>query len=408
MYRNFFKRFFDILLSGFALIMLAPILLLLAIIVRVKLGAPILFVQERPGKDGKIFKVYKFRTMTNKKDENGNLLPDNIRLTKFGKALRATSLDELPEIWNIFKGDMSIIGPRPLLVKYLDLYNDFQMRRHLVRPGLTGLAQVNGRNAISWDQKFALDVEYVDNISLKNDIKIFFKTIKKVFVKEGISQEGVATMEFFKGNFKDIIIVGAGGFGRETVWLIDTINEKEKKWNILGFVDDFKEKDIEVSRYKVLGNSDFLMNYDKEIFVVIAIANSATRKSLYNKLCTNNNIKFPVLIAPSANIGNDIEIGEGSIICACSTLTTDIKIGKNVIININSTIGHDAIIEDFVTGFPSISVSGNDIIGESTHIGVGARIIENIKIGANTILGTGAIVIKDIEGNFTAVGIPAK
>ena len=338
MYKFFFKRFFDIILSVIALVVFSPIFLIIAILVRVKLGSPIFFKQERPGKNGKIFKMYKFRTMTDKKDEDGNLLPDSERLTKFGKALRTTSLDELPEIYNIFKGDMSIVGPRPLLVRYLELYNDFQKRRHEVRPGLTGLAQISGRNSISWEQKFTLDVEYVDNISIKNDIKIFFKTIKKVFVKEGISQEGVATMEYFKGNSKDIIIVGAGGFGREVVWLLDTLNEQKKEWNILGFADDYKEKDAEISRFKVLGDTHSLLDYDKDLYVIIAIGNSEVRKDLYNKLSNNSNIKFPVLVAPTASIGNNVTIGEGTIICAGSIITSDVTIGKNVIINLSSTI----------------------------------------------------------------------
>jgi lipopolysaccharide/colanic/teichoic acid biosynthesis glycosyltransferase len=202
MYRKFFKRVIDIFLSGFALLILSPLFILLAIMVRVKLGSPVFFKQQRPGKNEKVFTMYKFRTMTDEKDEEGNLLPDEKRLTRFGKFLRATSLDELPEIWNIFKGDMSIVGPRPLLVQYLPLYNEFQKRRHEVKPGLTGHAQVSGRNAISWDEKFKKDIEYIDNISFWLDVKIFFKTIKKVLKKDDISQEGQATMEYFMGNDK--------------------------------------------------------------------------------------------------------------------------------------------------------------------------------------------------------------
>ena len=202
MYRKFFKRVIDIFLSGFALLILSPLFILLAIMVRAKLGSPVFFKQQRPGKNEKVFTMYKFRTMTDEKDEEGNLLPDEKRLTKFGNFLRATSLDELPEIWNIFKGDMSIVGPRPLLVQYLPLYNEFQKRRHEVKPGLTGHAQVSGRNAISWDEKFKKDIEYIDNISFWLDVKIFFKTIKKVLKKDDISQEGQATMEYFMGNDK--------------------------------------------------------------------------------------------------------------------------------------------------------------------------------------------------------------
>lgn len=199
MYHKFFKRFLDIVLSGCALIVLSPVLLVTAILVRTKLGSPVIFSQERPGKDEKIFKMYKFRSMTSERDENGELLPDEVRLTKFGRLLRSTSLDELPELWNIFKGDMSIVGPRPLLVKYLPLYNEEQRHRHDVMPGLTGLAQVNGRNAISWEEKFALDVEYARNVSFVNDVKIIFATVGKVLKRDGISAEDSATMEAFTG-----------------------------------------------------------------------------------------------------------------------------------------------------------------------------------------------------------------
>lgn len=199
MYSQYFKRPLDIILSLLALIVLSPIMLIVAVLVRLKLGSPIIFSQERPGKDEKIFKMYKFRSMTDEKDENGNLLSDNIRLTKFGKLLRSTSLDELPELWNILKGDMSIVGPRPLLVQYLPLYNAEQKRRHEVRPGLTGLAQVSGRNAISWEEKFKLDIKYINTLSLLNDVKCIFLTIKKVIIKDGISSETSQTMEVFQG-----------------------------------------------------------------------------------------------------------------------------------------------------------------------------------------------------------------
>ncbi len=172
---------------------------MLAILVRQKLGSPVLFTQERPGKDEKIFKLYKFRSMTDAKDENGNLLPDEDRLPAFGKKLRSTSLDELPELFNILKGDMSIIGPRPLLVRYLPRYSEFQKHRHDVRPGLTGLAQTHGRNAITWEKKFEYDVEYVNNLSFALDVKIFFETVRAVLKREGISSETSATMEEFMG-----------------------------------------------------------------------------------------------------------------------------------------------------------------------------------------------------------------
>ena len=198
-YEKYIKRLLDIVLSGGALLVLWPVLLITAILVRTKLGSPVMFCQERPGKNEKIFKLYKFRSMTDQRDNKGNLLPDEVRLTKFGKLLRSTSLDELPELWNILKGDMSIVGPRPLLVKYLPLYNEEQKHRHDVRPGLTGWAQANGRNALSWEDKFKLDVEYVNHISFALDVKTIWLTAKNVLRREGISSDTAATMEEFKG-----------------------------------------------------------------------------------------------------------------------------------------------------------------------------------------------------------------
>lgn len=198
-YEKYIKRVLDVLCSGCALLVLSPVLLFTAILVRVKLGSPVIFCQPRPGKDEKVFNLYKFRSMTDERDEEGNLLPDDVRLTKFGKLLRATSLDELPELWNILRGDMSIVGPRPLLVKYLPLYNEEQKHRHDVRPGLTGWAQVHGRNTLSWEDKFRYDVWYVQNISFLVDVKTVFLTVKKVFYREGISSGTVSTMEEFVG-----------------------------------------------------------------------------------------------------------------------------------------------------------------------------------------------------------------
>lgn len=207
-YINFVKRFFDIVLSLILLICLSPFLLFLCLLVRIKLGSPVIFRQERPGKDGKVFGLMKFRSMTEKRDEKGELLPDEERLTSFGKTLRSTSLDELPEFINILKGDMSFVGPRPLLVRYLDRYNETQKHRHDVKPGLTGLAQVMGRNAISWEKKFEYDVEYVKNVSFLLDLKIVFMTVSKVIKRDGISSEGNATMEEFMGS-------GAAGQGEQ-------------------------------------------------------------------------------------------------------------------------------------------------------------------------------------------------
>ncbi len=198
-----FKRLIDVIVSGVALILFSPLFLFLYIRIKKEMGSPVIFKQVRPGKGGLPFTMYKFRTMKNAIDIDGKMLPDSERLTAFGLKLRSSSLDELPELWNVLKGDMSLIGPRPLLVEYLPLYNQEQARRHEVRPGITGWAQVNGRNAISWEEKFKLDVWYVDNLSFSLDLKIFFRTIKKVFIREGISAEGEATMSKFTGTRDD-------------------------------------------------------------------------------------------------------------------------------------------------------------------------------------------------------------
>lgn len=201
-YEKYIKRLFDIILSLTFIILFCWLYVILTILVRVKLGSPVLFRQPRPGKNGEVFDMIKYRTMTDERDAEGNLLPDDVRLTKFGKFLRSTSLDELPEFFLILKGDLSFIGPRPLLVSYLPLYNEHQMRRHEVKPGLTGYAQANGRNALTWEDKFDMDVWYVDHISFWIDIKIIFKTIKVVLVREGISSGTSVTMEPFKGTKK--------------------------------------------------------------------------------------------------------------------------------------------------------------------------------------------------------------
>lgn len=196
-YANYIKRILDIVLSVAGIVLLCPIYLVVAVLVRVKLGSPVIFCQERPGKDEKIFKLYKFRSMTDERDENGELLPDAVRLTKFGRVLRSTSLDELPELFNILKGDMSVVGPRPLAVQYLPYYNEVERHRHDVRPGLTGLAQVNGRTALDWEKRFAYDLEYIENLSIIMDVKVFLKTIQKVFLHEDIVEAGC------QGSFDD-------------------------------------------------------------------------------------------------------------------------------------------------------------------------------------------------------------
>jgi lipopolysaccharide/colanic/teichoic acid biosynthesis glycosyltransferase len=198
MYKKYFKRLLDCIMALIGLIVLSPLMFIIAVLVRIKLGSPVIFKQPRPGLNEGIFTLYKFRTMIDERDQNGELLPDERRLTAFGRWLRSTSFDELPELWNILKGDMSFVGPRPLLVDYLPFYNEKQRKRHRVRPGLTGLAQVSGRNALAWEERFALDVQYVDNVSFLGDLSIMVRTVLAVLRREGISSESSVTMEAFK------------------------------------------------------------------------------------------------------------------------------------------------------------------------------------------------------------------
>lgn len=203
-YNRCIKRPLDILVSLFSLIIIMPVMLIVYILVKFKLGSPVIFKQKRPGLNGKIFTLYKFRSMTDEKDADGQLMSDAVRLTHFGMMLRSTSLDELPEFYNILKGDMSLVGPRPLLVEYLPLYNEYQKKRHVVKPGLTGLAQINGRNLISWEEKFALDVEYTENVKFTKDIKIIFDTFRKTVIREGVNTNTNVTMEVFKGSNSEV------------------------------------------------------------------------------------------------------------------------------------------------------------------------------------------------------------
>lgn len=414
-YEKYIKRPQDFLCALLACIVLSPVLLIVAILVRVKLGTPVMFSQERPGLNGEIFKLYKFRTMTSETDENGNLLPDEQRLTSFGKKLRATSLDELPELGCILTGKMSVVGPRPLLVKYLPLYNEHQARRHEVRPGFTGYAQANGRNALSWEQKFDMDVEYVDHVTFRGDWKIIFQTVKTVLKKEGISSDTSATMEEFRGSndmqrglMKKLYIIGAGGFGREVAWLVERINEKAPTWDLQGFIDDNESIHGNIEDdYKVLGGCDYLEKQPKDIWCVCAVGSARVRNQIIEKVSSYKNVHFATLIDPSVMYSKRVAIGEGSIVCAGTILTVDITIGKHVIINLDCTVGHDAVLKDFITVYPSVNISGNVTVGTGSELGTGTQIIQGKNICANSIVGAGALVVKNIENAGTYIGVPA-
>ena len=405
--QKFIKRTFDIVAALGGIVVFSPVLLVSGVLIKTKLGSPIFFRQKRIGKDNKEFEMIKFRTMKDVKDKFGNDLPDSERLTKLGKLLRSLSIDELPELINILKGDMSLIGPRPLLIEYLPLYNARQIKRHNVLPGLTGLAQVSGRNAISWEDKFELDVKYVEEWSLKMDAKIFFLTFYKIFKRDGISQEGEATMEKFKGEVKDIVVIGAGGVGKETISIIEDINKEKLTWNIKGIIDDNKNLwNKKINGYEVLGDLDYLKTLKKGTNIVVAIANYKVKKYVAKKL--KDRFNFATIIHPKVEIHKSNQIGEGSIIYKGVVMTTNINIGNHVIISPKCGIGHDSIIKDYSSLLWNVNISGCDIVEEGVLIGSGATVIQNKTIGKGSIIGAGSVVIKDIEEFVTAVGVPAK
>lgn len=408
------KRFFDITISVVALIILFPIFGIVYWKVKKNLGSPVLFRQIRPGLNGKPFEMIKFRTMKDAVDAQGNPLPDSERLTPFGKMLRATSLDELPELWNVLKGDMSLVGPRPLLMEYLPLYNEEQAKRHNVRPGITGYAQVNGRNAISWEQKFALDTWYVENQSFWLDIKILFKTVKKVFFKENISAEGEATISKFTGTKSDKIfaVYGASGCGRSLMPVAKEYLEKQDKQAELCFIDDSLSEEAKINGYRAMNYEAFKQQEYAEKAVLIAIASGQIREKICNKL-TADDIKLWSVISQSAVIMDSVSVEEDCAISPFVTLGSNVQIGKSFHANLYSYVEHDCVIGDYVTFAPSVKCNGNVHIGNHTYVGAGAMIKQGtpdkpLKIGKNVVIGMGAVVINDIPDDVTVVGNPAR
>src|SRR5690554_644353 len=398
------KRLFDIFASFFGLLILSPVIAVVAWQISRKLGSPVLFRQVRPGKDGKPFEMVKFRTMLDAYDEQGEPLPNEQRFTKFGNFLRSTSLDELPELWNVLKGDMSLVGPRPLLVEYLPLYNEQQARRHEVRPGVTGWAQINGRNAISWEQKFDYDVWYVDNRSFLLDIKILFLTVKKVFVREGISSSENVTMPRLSGNKKkSLAMLGASGHGKVLADIAELTG-----WEEIDFYDDAWPQ-VEVNgAWNVLGVTDTLIDKVSDYEgVIVAIGNNSIR---YEKLKQLKEVgaKIATLIHPSAVISQYSSIDEGSVVVAGAVVNPYTTIGMGAIINTSSSVGHDCSLGDGVHICPGARLAGGANIEDLCWIGLGSSVRQLVTVGAASVVGAGAVVVSDVPKGSTVVGIPAK
>lgn len=399
---KFFKRLFDIVASASGLIILSPVFLILVYLIRKNLGSPVFFIQERPGKDGKPFKMIKFRSMRDALDSDGIPLPDSERLTPFGKKLRAASLDELPELWNVLKGDMSLVGPRPLLMGYLPLYNEFQNRRHEMKLGVTGWAQVNGRNALSWDEKFACDIWYIDHFSFWLDMKILFLTVKKVFIKEGISAEGEATMPPFTGNCK-LAVIGAGGHGKVVAELAAALGT----YGEIVFLDDRAQGSI--NGFPVIGTTLLLENSlsPEQFDIAVAVGNNRIRRQIAEKAAALG-FALPVLIHPDAYVSPSATVGQGSVVMAKAAVQAGSVLKDGVIVNTAATVDHDCLLDAFVHISPGAHLSGNTHIGEESWIGTGACSRQQIRIGSRATIGAGAVIVCDIPDGMTVAGNPAK
>jgi sugar O-acyltransferase (sialic acid O-acetyltransferase NeuD family) len=416
------KRFFDLSAAICALVILSPVLLLIALLVRLSLGSPILFRQDRPGFKGNLFTCIKFRTMTDARDEFGELLPDAQRLTPLGRFLRNTSIDELPGLINVVRGEMSLVGPRPLLPQYITRYTSAQMRRHDVKPGITGWVQINGRNALDWNQKFALDNWYVDHRSFWLDLRILAATVWQVFKRDGIAQPGHATMPEFLGTNPRckkavtqptrIIVVGAGGAAREIVSALDSINKIEQRFEFLGYVvSDLSRLQPRDSREQVLGDFSWLQaNRNSFDALAIGVGFPASRLRLAAELRHFlPGVEWPSIIHPTAIIDLDsARIAEGCFIGAGVTATVNITLEAFVLCNFGCTLGHEARIGAGSVVNPGANISGGVVISTGVLVGTGSQILQYLHIGAGATVGAGAVVTRDVAEGVTVLGVPAR
>lgn len=396
MYRSALKPILDFILALVGFILLLPVFLCITILLFFANQGKPFFIQKRPGFNGDIFSIIKFKTMNDRKDKKGNLLSDAERLTAVGRFVRKTSLDEIPQLLNVLKGDMSLVGPRPLLTQYMHLYSPYQNRRHEVKPGITGWAQINGRNAIDWETKFELDVFYVEHISFGLDLKILLKTVKKILIKEGINAQNSATIEPFSGT-TSVYVFGAGGHGK----VVLDVLLSENKYVIKGILDDAPQSD---SLFEIPIKKNFNRKKLQARNCIVAIGDNAIRKRIVTTLDTN----FIMTIHPNAIVSKFAKIGPGTQIMAAAVVNPAAVIGNHCIINTGAIVEHDCKLEDYVHVAPNACLGGNVTVGEKTLVGIGATIIPNVKIGKNVSIGAGTVVLQDVPDNAVVVGVPAR
>lgn len=399
-YKDYIKpccdRFFALLL----LLLFAPIIALCAILIRAKLGSPVFFTQQRPGLNGEIFTIYKLRTMSNARDENGELLPDSARLCGVGSFIRKASLDELPQLYNVLRGEMSFVGPRPLLPSYLPLYTRRESRRHEVLPGITGLAQVSGRNAIGWEDKLRFDVEYVERMSFGLDCEILLRTIGKVFLRQGIASEGEVSGAPFVGSKWRAALYGAGGHAKVVAEIAELCG-----YEICALIDADCSKNL--GGLQAQSEEEFLANSHNIRTILLGIGSNTARRDIFYRLQAHG-LSFPALAHPSAVVSPSATIDDGAVVMAHAVINPSAHVGAGAIINTASVIEHDNTIGAFAHISPNATLAGSVRVGEGAHVGAGSVAKEGIAIGVGAVVGAGAVVVHDVESDQVVMGNPAR
>lgn len=403
LYRSVCKPIGDRVLSLVALVVLSPLLFCVSLLVRFRLGKPIFFSQVRPGYKGRPFRLWKFRTMLDSCDAAGNVLPDAQRMTPFGKFLRSTSLDELPELWNILCGHMSFVGPRPLLMEYLSRYSKSQRQRHDVLPGLTGLAQVKGRNQLSWKNKFRYDLFYVRKYNVAIDLFVLLKTVEKVFARDGITDgKSVSNSKFSQE--KAVAIIGAGGHARVVISTLRSCGI-----NVLEIYDDNREIiGTNVDGVPVVARIDALSNKPcQNVNAIIAIGSNERRHQIV-KSFEGTKINWKTVIHKNAIVDPTVLIGKGTFVAAGVVIQANTKIGSHVIVNTRASVDHDCVIADFSHIGPGSIFTGGVVTEEESFVGAGCKVLPGLRIGKQAIAGAGSVITKNINDSTTVIGCPAR
>lgn len=407
---NYGKRLIDLLVSSLLLFILSPLFLLIALLIKLDSPGPAIFCQERVGLHGKLFLIFKFRTMILNAADIGSGaiidLEDN-RITRTGHFLRRYSLDELPQLLNILRGEMSLVGPRPTLAYQVQQYTERQLQRLQVKPGLTGWAQIKGRNSLSWPERIELDLWYVENKCLTIDLLILGKTVGVVLHGSGLYAE----QEKFQlhPSRQNLIILGAGGAARETLQYVQDLNTVREQYHCLGFIDENPEAHGQLcAGLPILGDFHwFEQNQGQKVQVICGVG-SPQVKERFVQLARLYNLSFATLIHPTAVVAKTVRLGQGVLIGPGSVVTADTVLGDHVSIHYNCTVGHDVTLGDFTTVLPGANISGSVRVGCQVLVGANSCILQNLRLGDQVTVGAGSVVTKNIPAHVTVTGVPAQ